>query len=157
MIVREATLADAEAAARAHAASAEAVYGRPRDLARTIEAWREAIAGNGYSAWLAVEGEDVIGVLSVSAAELKVLYVVPERWGTGAGQALIDKAHELLAQTTLEAGLTVLAGNPRARRFYERNGWELEETLVEPHFGGVPTEVCKYRRRFRGVSDTEGA
>jgi RimJ/RimL family protein N-acetyltransferase len=45
--------------------------------------------------------------------------------------------------------LSVLADNPRARRFYERNGWELEEIRVEPHFGGVPTEIARYRKSLR--------
>ena len=41
-----------------------------------------------------------------------------------------------------------MADNARARRFYERNGWDLGETLVEPHFGGEPTEVCRYHKSF---------
>jgi RimJ/RimL family protein N-acetyltransferase len=43
----------------------------------------------------------------------------------------------------------VFVGNARAQRFYERNGWRFVEQVVEPHFGGEQTEVCKYRRRLR--------
>lgn len=46
--------------------------------------------------------------------------------------------------------LTVLADNARARRFYERNGWRFETTVIEPHFGGHPTEVTRYVRDFGG-------
>ena len=42
----------------------------------------------------------------------------------------------------------MLAGNARARRFYERNGWRFVEQVVELHFEGEPTEVCKYHRRL---------
>jgi len=45
--------------------------------------------------------------------------------------------------------LTVLTTNTRARRFYERNGWRLSEVVVEPHFGGRPAEVARYRRALQ--------
>jgi GNAT superfamily N-acetyltransferase len=92
----------------------------------------------------------VIGISNIGRDELYALYVHPERWGEGTGQALLDEAHRLLAATCEEARLTVLAGNPRARRFYERNGWALVEQLTESHFDGEPTDVCRYRRVFRG-------
>ena len=59
---------------------------------------------------------------------------------------LIDTAHRGLSHAHREAVLSVLADNPRARRFYERNGWQLDEVRVEPHFGGVPTEIARYRK-----------
>lgn len=148
MIVREATLADAESMARVHAQSFAAAYGRPRDLEQTITVWRGVLADDALRQWMALEDDEPVGVLSVSGDELKVLYVLPSHWGSGAGQALIERAHELLAQTCAEATLIVLASNPRARRFYERNGWRLDEVFTEPHFGGEPTDVARYRRRF---------
>ncbi len=80
---------------------------------------------------------------------VRILYVHPGWWGTGAGQALLDRAHEELARDHDEAVLTVLTANARARRFYERNGWEPIETVMEPHFGNRPTEVTRYHRVFR--------
>jgi hypothetical protein len=44
--------------------------------------------------------------------------------------------------------LTVLASNARARRFYERNGWQLAEVKTEPFFGGVSTEVALYHKNL---------
>jgi GNAT superfamily N-acetyltransferase len=149
VIVREARLEDAEAMARAHAASASAAYGRDEDLERRTRRWREVFDEPESRPYLAeVEGR-VVGVLSVGSSELYAIYVHPDWWGKGVGQALLDKAEALLGETCDEAELTVLVGNSRARRFYERNGWRFAEQVVEPHFGGELTEVCKYRRRFR--------
>ncbi len=41
--------------------------------------------------------------------------------------------------------LTGLGDNPRARRLYEHNGWLLDGHGTEPHFGGEPTDVVRYR------------
>ena len=51
--------------------------------------------------------------------ELYSLYVLGARHGTGIGQALLET---VLAPTT-PAQLWVAESNPRARRFYERNGF----------------------------------
>jgi GNAT superfamily N-acetyltransferase len=152
VIVRPATAADAEAMARCHAASADVAYAHiaardPGLTERRLRAWVEILAGD-HRAHLAEAGGEVIGVLNVSDDELHVIYVHPDWWGTGAGQRLLDTAHALLAETCDEAVLTVLADNPRARRFYERNGWELAEELVEQHFAGLDVPVCRYRKRF---------
>jgi GNAT superfamily N-acetyltransferase len=154
MNVRHATVADAEAMARVHTESSETAYAHvappvPGAYERRLAVWREVLAGD-HSAYVAeTDDRTTVGVLSVSECELHVIYVHPDWWGSGAGQLLIDQAHELLARTCDEAVLTVLAANPRARRFYERNGWRAGETVTEPHFGGIPTEVVRYRRRFR--------
>jgi ribosomal protein S18 acetylase RimI-like enzyme len=152
--VRAASIADADECARVHAASSEAAYGRRRDLERTIETWRSVFEVD-RAHFVAEEDGAIVGVLSVGPAreeegigELYVIYVLGESWGGGAGQLLIDQAHETLSARFDEAVLTVLASNPRARRFYERNGWTLDEMLTEPHFGGEPTEVARYRKRF---------
>jgi GNAT superfamily N-acetyltransferase len=149
VIVREARLEDAEAMARAHAASASAAYGRDEDLERRTRRWREVFDEPESRPYLAEVEDRVVGVLSVGQSELYAIYVQPDWWGKGVGQALLDKAEALLGETCDEAELTVLVGNSRARRFYERNGWRFAEQVVEPHFGGELTEVCKYRRRFR--------
>ena len=80
--------------------------------------------------------------------ELYAIYVHPDYWGAGVGQALLDRAEQSSPRRARWPSLTCMVGNARARRFYERNGWEPGETLVEPHFGGEPTEVCRYRKRL---------
>jgi ribosomal protein S18 acetylase RimI-like enzyme len=149
IVVREARRDDAEAMARAHSASAARAYDRPQDLERRTRRWTEVFDEPESRPYLAEADGEVVGILSVGPTELYAIYVHPDWWGSGAGQALLDRAHELLAETCDEAELSVLVGNARARRFYERNGWRFDRQIVEPHFGGEPTEVCKYRRRVR--------
>jgi GNAT superfamily N-acetyltransferase len=57
-------------------------------------------------------------------AELRRLYVIPERWGQGVGSRLLDAA----LQRAQHAGATTIwlsvgEKNNRARTFYERRGW----------------------------------
>ena len=146
MNVRPATIDDAEAMARVHWLSSNTAYGRDDPLDRRLASTRTAFTLDGVRLYLAEDDGEVIGILVVGSDELHAIYVHPDRWGSGAGQALLDQAHEALAETCEEAELTVLIANPRARRFYERNGWICDEELVEPHFGGIPTRVARYRR-----------
>ena len=134
--------------ARVHWRSSNTAYGRNDDFERRVVASHSLFAEDGVRPFLAEEDGEVIGVLTLGPAELYAIYVHPDRWGTGVGQALLDRAHEELAATCDEARLTCLVGNARARRFYERNGWVAGEQVIEPHFGGEPTEVIRYRRRF---------
>jgi RimJ/RimL family protein N-acetyltransferase len=162
--VRPAQLADVPECARLHTASSEAAYvgiapPDPEGLARRERNWRTLFDGVDVAPYVVEVDGAIVSVLNVgpareeeSAGELFVIYVHPDWWGSGAGQLLIAKAHEVLGTRFNEAVLTVLAANPRARRFYERNGWTLDTVVTELHFGGEPTEVARYRKRL--VSDT---
>ncbi len=158
MIVRPATSDDVPEIARVHVASAAAAYGDliaagTNQLARRTETWTTLIEDPGCTSFVAETAGEIVGVLNISpgveaptAGELDLLYVHPGWWGSGAGQLLIEQAHRVLDERFETATLTVLADNPRARRFYERNGWRYQATVVEPHFGGHPTEVARYAR-----------
>ncbi|WP_214320297.1 GNAT family N-acetyltransferase [Nonomuraea sediminis] len=74
--------------------------------------------------------------------EVYAIYVLPEEFSTGMGRALMAASLEDLHGQ--EVGLWVLAGNPRARRFYERCGFTasgLVKTESDP-----PLEQVHYRR-----------
>ena len=159
MIVRRATEADATAMARVHVESAAAAYAgldlppEPDPIGRRVANWRAVFDAEGMSPFVAEDDSTVVGILNVGPArarddvgELYVIYVLPSHWGSGAGQLLIETAHATLSAGFAEATLTVLAENARARRFYERNDWVLEAVVTEPHFGGRPTEVARYRK-----------
>jgi GNAT superfamily N-acetyltransferase len=147
--IRPADPADADAIARMHWLSANTAYGRSDPLDPRVAAAHRLFDEPGTRPFLAEKDGNVIGVLTVGDDELYAIYVHPEHWGTGVGQALLERAEAELSATCEVAVLTCMVGNGRARRFYERNGWKLGETLVEPHFGGEPTEVCRYRKPLR--------
>ncbi len=84
--------------------------------------------------------------VSPSAGELGALYVDPQAWGTGLGQALIIEAERRLAERHAVAGLWGLAGNVRARRFYEAGGWRTDGTERAERVFGVPVVEARYRK-----------
>lgn len=159
IVVRRATLEDAEAAGAVHAKSARAAYaGVAADDWRGFDddvragQWRTFVA-SGEEGFVCEVGGSVVGVASIAeradgGGELGTLYVVPSAWGTGAGPALLAAAEEALARRFGEATLNVLVSNTRARRFYERHGWTHVETRVEPHFGRDAIEIAVYRKRL---------
>ena len=57
--------------------------------------------------------------------EVWAFYLHPDRWGSGAASQLMEHVEERLkAEGFVTSVLWVLDDNPRARRFYEREGWK---------------------------------
>ena len=72
--------------------------------------------------------------------------MLPEAWGSGAGPALMAAALESLRTSGfIVASLWVLEDNPRAQRFYEREGWTRDGGRREEEFLGVPITEIRYR------------
>jgi ribosomal protein S18 acetylase RimI-like enzyme len=135
--IRPATTADAEGIARVHTTSWRETYGRfvadPDtdpwfDLGRRLEMWRTNLAQGTFEAVVADGPEGIVGFAAVDATtepdavrpeELTMLYVLARAHGDGTGQALLDAV--LGARP---ASLWVAEDNPRARAFYQRNGFE---------------------------------
>jgi GNAT superfamily N-acetyltransferase len=70
-----------------------------------------------------VEGA-VAGFVMVVGDEVEQVYVSATQRGTGVAAALIGEAERQVAANGHEkAWLAVVAGNTRARAFYERSGW----------------------------------
>jgi GNAT superfamily N-acetyltransferase len=79
--------------------------------------------------------------------ELCALYVDPERWGQGIGQALIAAARaQLCEQEFGKALLWVLVGNSRAERFYLADQWTTDGFRRSDVMWGVKVEEVKYER-----------
>ncbi|HEY4411425.1 MAG TPA: GNAT family N-acetyltransferase, partial [Gaiellaceae bacterium] len=55
---------------------------------------------------------------------------------------------QLRSDGCAEAFLWVLEDNPRARRFYEREGWELDGERKEDDFLGVRVAEVRYTIRL---------
>jgi ribosomal protein S18 acetylase RimI-like enzyme len=104
-------------------------------------------------ALVAVDGGSVIGFASHGVArdeaalgELYTIYVLPECWGMGAGQALMrETLSRLIGYGLVEAVLWVLEDNPRTRRFYERSGWHADGGVMDGEWLGTMVREVRYR------------
>jgi ribosomal protein S18 acetylase RimI-like enzyme len=160
-VIRRARPADAAAIADIHVrtwqAAYEHVFGAERlatlDTAQREQRWRRVLETGDQAGFVAAQHGVVVGWATVgpshedaSSGELYGIYVTPEAWGTGAGRALLRAAvDELCAQGYDEAVLWVLADNPRARRFYEREGWSLDGRRRTGEHLGIRTDELGYR------------
>ena len=134
--VRRATVADAEGIARVHIQVWRDTYSsmvEPGELdelsvERRAERWRTNLEA-GAEAWVAAAGDEIVGFAgaasrdaqAVRPRELECIYVLVEHHGTGIAQTLLDAAIG-----DVSAFLFVAQGNPRATRFYERNGFAFD-------------------------------
>ena len=160
-MVRRATNADAEAIARVWILSWQQAYAHafPPEVfaALTVEERTrhalEMIRSRGWGVFVSDGDEDLAGYAAVGPSEeldgcgeLYAIYVDAAHWGSGVAQALLERSEdELRARGFGDAVLRVLADNPRARRFYERNGWVAGESLRVP-IRGHEVDVVRYRK-----------
>jgi GNAT superfamily N-acetyltransferase len=164
MRVRPARREDAGAVAEVHVrtwqAAYEHVFGAERlallDLDERRARWEERLsAPEPHRRSLVAEDDDgrVVGFATAGKSrdgdnegELYAIYALPEAWGTGAGPALMRAVIESLREDGFRtAALWVLEGNPRARRFYEREGWAADGGRREEEMLGVPFAEVRYR------------
>ena len=82
--------------------------------------------------------------------ELMALYLDPSWWGRGAGRTLMTQARARLADRGYTvATLWVLAGNHRARSFYERDGWCADGR--DSHFEVDTVQIPEMRYHRHGL------
>ena len=114
--------------------------------------WKRRFKREQPTVFVAEQEGTVVGWVSFSVSEgvgeVLGLYVDPTVWSAGVGRRLLAHALQSLEKTGGgRVYLWVLAGNERARRFYEAAGFnrlEGEERVTERH-GSLLTEV-KYER-----------
>jgi GNAT superfamily N-acetyltransferase len=120
--------------------------------------WRPRLATppHGWTTFVADDGGEVVGFASVGPSrdehglgELYAIYVEPERWSTGAGRALLERAEQQLRCEYASATLWVLEDNPRARHFYERAGWSPDGARKAEERWGVRAPELRYRKELR--------
>jgi GNAT superfamily N-acetyltransferase len=166
MLIRRAMPSDAAAIATIEVTSWQAAYrglmpdaflGELSLAEKTIE-WQQNLSKHAASGakrvLLALDQRGALGFVRVGvAAELGnvglvyLLYVLPEFWGAGVGAALMQAGmRELRALGQDSAFLWVLRDNRRARRFYERLGWQPDGRTATADYGGVKLEALCYRR-----------
>jgi ribosomal protein S18 acetylase RimI-like enzyme len=147
IVVRHARLQDAPSIARIHVEAWRAAYrGLVPDevldglsVKQREQLWRQMLAADkGRLVFVAGGGDEIAGFCGAvtpargtdageGIAEIGAIYVSPCCWRTGLGRALMEAAvAELRAGGWRSLQLWVLAGNDRAKQFYERLGFEAD-------------------------------
>ncbi|WP_117211453.1 GNAT family N-acetyltransferase [Allorhizocola rhizosphaerae] len=91
----------------------------------------------------------LLGFVYVGEGVLQAIHVHPDWHGRGVGQALIQAGRKTLAELGFRfASLWVIAGNERACRFYERDGWRLSGLVRDGEMGGVSWPQLEYVREL---------
>jgi GNAT superfamily N-acetyltransferase len=121
--------------------------------------WAQSLADPvpGFMCFVAEAEGRVVGWASTGPAndaddavgELHGLYVDPDCWGRGVGQALLERAEAELAQGWRHAVLWTLEDNPRTRRFYEAAGWRADGLTGIFEQLGVKAPLVRYVKRVR--------
>jgi GNAT superfamily N-acetyltransferase len=132
--VRQAVVGDAPGIARVHIAAWRETYSRlvaPGELDelsedRRAQRWTRTLTETTNTVWVAEVEDRIVGFASIAVGgddaprplAMEAIYLLEGHHGSGAGQELLDAA---IGDSP--AFLFVAADNPRATRFYERNGF----------------------------------
>jgi len=135
----------------------EHVFGAERlagiDVERRRALWKRVLAQPERDVFVAERDGRVVGFVGTlpsrdpdADGELGEIYVLPAALGSGVGHALMGAAlGALRARGYGEAILYVLDDNPRARAFYEREGWSLDGGEKTDEFLGLAVREVRYR------------
>jgi putative acetyltransferase len=119
--------------------------------ARTLPAFRERVEAAVPVTTVAVVEAGVAGFVMVVDDEVEQVFVARRHRGGGVAEVLLDEAERQVAAAYDVAWLAVVAGNARARRFYERRGWVDEGDLPYEVTAAGETFVSPCRRYTKRV------
>ncbi|KAB2342619.1 GNAT family N-acetyltransferase [Actinomadura rudentiformis] len=92
--------------------------------ARTPESFESRAAERVTDTTVAVVNDEVAGFVMVVGDEVEQVYVAARHRGSTIAAILLAEAERQVGENGhAKAWLAVVAGNGRARRFYERQGW----------------------------------
>jgi GNAT superfamily N-acetyltransferase len=124
---------------------------QPPSFAIDVTTIRERLVGADTWALLAFDGAEPAGQVALlpdlapATAYLWQLFVRPAHWGTGLAGRLHDAfLAEAQARGYEHGRLRTPAGQARARRFYEREGWETDGVATFEE--GLELELLVYTR-----------
>jgi ribosomal protein S18 acetylase RimI-like enzyme len=126
----------------------------PQELVdvRTASSFRRRAAERIADTTVATVDGAVAGFVMVVDDEVEQVYVSSAYRGTGVAQALIEEAErQVRANGYRTAWLAVVAGNARARAFYERAGWADEgafDYAAATEEGAIAVPCRRYTKRL---------
>jgi GNAT superfamily N-acetyltransferase len=166
MKIRGATSADARGIALVHVNSSTTAYRglipevfvTPFSVDQSEGRWRRQLDDEGATETLVAEHDGaIVGFVHISftgdaIGELRTMYVDPDHWSTGVGQALMSRAVESFrAHDCRHVTLWVLESNQRGRRFYERSGWSADGMTKVDEYRGARVFEVRYARSIDGL------
>lgn len=117
-----------------------------------LDTWRDRILvadDDGVVGFIQIRLEETKPFVGDDEADLKELYVHPDRWGEGVGTALLEAGLDRLPADVAAVRLETLSGNERAAAFYEARGFERTgDHTVD--IGGEQYPADVYTRRLDG-------
>ena len=135
----------------------------PQELAdaRTEASFRERASERIAETTVATVDGAVAGFVMVVDDEVEQVYVAAAHRGTGVAKVLIGEAErQVRANGHTKAWLAVVAGNGRARAFYERAGWVDEGRFDYPAAiadGTIAVPCRRYTKLLDGPLERERA
>lgn len=122
---------------------------------RTLDAFRSRTGRRVDETRVATVDGVVAGFTMVIGDEIEQVYVAADHRGAGVSSALMTDAEAALRAAGVEtAWLAVVAGNARARRFYEKQGWvdagAVNYDAATGDGGTVVVPSHRYEKSLRG-------
>lgn len=165
VVIRPATVDDAERIATVHVASLRQAYAgvvaedylAGLDVAARTQEWRRRLENPEpeTTVWVAQEGDRVVGFASLGPSldedaerttlQIYTIYLEPRSWGQGIARELM---RTVLAAVPAGSAVTlwVLEANERAAHFYRRNGFTRDGVERIEEIGGQQFTEVRYRR-----------
>jgi len=119
---------------------------------RGLVHFRERVPPRIPTTTVATIGATVVGFVTVHDDEAEQVYVAASARGGGVANMLLRHAEQVIAERYDTAWLAVVAGNARARRFYEKSGWRDAGGFdygAEIRGGTIPVPSRRYEKRVR--------
>jgi ribosomal protein S18 acetylase RimI-like enzyme len=99
---------------------------------------------NWLSAWLALSGEEIVGVTMTQNEWVSDLWVRSDSRRIGVGGELLAYAErEISSRGHDSLRLRVVKSNTRAVKFYQEHGWKVQREFPHEKFGHTMYEMTK--------------
>jgi ribosomal protein S18 acetylase RimI-like enzyme len=105
---------------------------------------------NWSSSWLAISGEEIVGVMMTRDEWVSDLWVRRESCRTGVGGKLLARAEREIRDRGHDTiRLRVVKSNIRAVDFYQQHGWRVHHEFPHERFGHMMFEMTKTTETLR--------